>query len=104
MLHENGKATGVIYVDVNTGEEFEQPADVVVLTSYTLNNTRLLLHSEIGEPYNPVTGEGVIGRNYCYQLLAGVTGFFEVEKLITLWGVVALGATVVDFNGDNLDA
>src|SRR5690625_5444722 len=43
ILHENGKARGVIYVDVKTGEEFEQPADVVVLTSYTLNNTRLLL-------------------------------------------------------------
>lgn len=103
ILHENGKATGVIYVDVKTGEEFEQPADVVVLTSYTLNNTRLLLHSEIGEPYNPDTGEGVIGRNYCYQILAGATGFFEDEKFNTFMGAGALGATVDDFNGDNFD-
>src|SRR5690625_7207731 len=78
-------------------------ADVVVLTSYTLNNTRLLLHSEIGEPYNPDTGKGVIGRNYCYQILAGATGFFEEEKFNTFMGAGALGATVDDYNGDNLD-
>src|SRR5699024_7226537 len=103
ILHENGKATGVIYVDVITGEEFEQPAHVVVLTSYTVNNTRLLLHSEIGETYNPDTGEGVIGRNYCYQILAGATGFFEDEKFNTFMCAGALGATVDDFNGDNFD-
>src|SRR5699024_11755374 len=73
ILHENGKATGVIYVDVKTGEEFEQTADVVVLTSYTLNNTRLLLHLEIGEPYNPDTSYCVIDRNYCYLLLVVAT-------------------------------
>src|SRR5699024_2569021 len=89
----------VIPTAEKTGKEFEQPADVVVLTSYTLNNTRLLLHSEIGEPYNPDTGEGVIGRNYCYQILAGATGFFEDEKFNTFMGAGALGATVDDFNG-----
>lgn len=31
VLHENGKATGVMYVDLRTGIEYIQPADVVVL-------------------------------------------------------------------------
>src|SRR5690625_3719244 len=103
ILHEDGKATGVRYVDVKTGEEFDQPADVVILTSYVLNNTRLLLESELGKPYDPETKEGVIGKNYCYQITPGATGFFEEEKFNTFMGAGALGATVDDFNGDNFD-
>lgn len=103
ILHEDGKATGVKYIDVKTGEEFEQPADVVSVNSYTFNNTRLLLHSKIGEPYDPDTKTGVIGKNYCYQLMAGASGFFENEKFNTFMGAGALGATVDDYNGDNFD-
>ncbi|WP_010648010.1 GMC family oxidoreductase [Oceanobacillus massiliensis] len=104
ILHDDsGTATGVRYVDVKSGEEFEQPADVVVLTSYVMNNTRLLLQSKLGRPYNPETGEGVIGKNYCYQILGGATGYFEDEKFNTFMGAGALGATVDDFNGDNFD-
>jgi len=103
ILHDGEKATGVKYIDVVSGEEFEQPADVVVLTSYVLNNTRLLLQSEIGKPYDPEKQEGVIGKNYCYQINAGATGFFENDKFNTFMGAGALGATVDDFNGDNFD-
>lgn len=103
ILHDDNKATGVRYVDVKTGEEFIQPADVVVLTSYVLNNTRLLLLSELGKPYDPKSNTGVIGKNYCYQIMAGATGFFEDEKFNTFMGAGALGATVDDYNGDNFD-
>ncbi|WP_175615405.1 GMC family oxidoreductase [Piscibacillus halophilus] len=103
IIQEGGKATGVRYVDVLSGEEFIQPADVVVLTSYVLNNTRLLLQSNIGQPYNPETGEGVIGKNYCYQILPGAAGFFEEKKFNTFMGAGSLGATVDDYNGDNFD-
>ncbi len=103
VIHENERATGVRYVDVKTGEEFEQPADVVILTSYVMNNSRLLLQSEIGRPYDPETKKGVIGKNYCYQINAGATGFFKDEKFNTFMGAGALGATVDDFNGDNFD-
>ncbi|QTM99554.1 GMC family oxidoreductase [Sediminibacillus dalangtanensis] len=103
ILHDGNRATGVRYVDVQTGEEFEQPADIVVLTSYVMNNTRLLLQSELGQPYDPETGNGVIGKNYCYQILPGATGFFEEEKFNTYMGAGALGASVDDYNGDNFD-
>ena len=103
ILHEDGRASGVRYVDLKSGEEFIQPADVVVLTSYTLNNTRLLLQSELGVPYDPDTGDGVIGKNYCYQMMAGATGFFEDDKFNTFMGAGALGASVDDYNGDNFN-
>ena len=42
------RARGVTYLDDN-GEEVFQPAELVFLASWTLNNTRLLLLSGIGE-------------------------------------------------------
>ncbi|RPF55310.1 GMC family oxidoreductase [Aquisalibacillus elongatus] len=103
VIQEGGKATGVRFVDTVSGEEFIQPADVVVLTSYVLNNTRLLLQSNIGQPYNPENGQGVVGKNYCYQILPGAAGFFEDQKFNTYMGAGSLGATVDDYNGDNFD-
>ncbi|HEY5521979.1 MAG TPA: GMC family oxidoreductase, partial [Desulfuromonadaceae bacterium] len=67
-LDSQGKrATGVTYIDAQ-GRTVYQPADLVVLCAYQLNNTRLLLLSGIGKPYNPATGQGVVGRNYAYQM------------------------------------
>ncbi len=103
ILHDGEKATGVKYVDVLSGEEYIQPAEVVVLTSYTMNNTRLLLHSKLGRPYDPDSGTGVIGKNYCYQIMVGVTGFYEDEQFNTFMGAGALAQAIDDLNGDNFD-
>ena len=55
-LTVDGKmATGVTYVDAN-GEEWEQPADLVLVCAYALFNVRLLLLSGIGKPYDPASG------------------------------------------------
>ena len=52
-LSGDGKmATGVTYVDAS-GEEWEQPADLVLVCAYSLFNVRLLLLSGIGKPYDP---------------------------------------------------
>lgn len=104
VLHDDGKATGVLYIDLNSGEEFEQPADLVVLTSYTFNNSKLLLLSEIGQPYDPETGEGVIGKNFTdHHTMPGATGFFENNKFNRYIGAGALNMIVGDFNADNFD-
>ncbi|WP_404452313.1 GMC family oxidoreductase [Virgibacillus necropolis] len=104
VLHNGEKATGVLYTDVTTGEEIEQPADVVVLTSYVFNNARLLLNSKIGRPYNPSNGTGVIGKNYAYQVVkGGATGYFDDQKFNNFAGAGALGMVMDDFNGDNFD-
>ena len=46
------KATGVAYVNMLTGEEIEQPADLVILAAYGLSNVHLMLLSGIGKPYD----------------------------------------------------
>jgi gluconate 2-dehydrogenase alpha chain len=97
------KATGVAYVDLGTGEEIEQPADLVCLTSYTFNNVRLMLLSGIGPPYDPPSGRGVVGRSYSYQGGAGATLFFDDKTFNTFMGTGAVGIVIDDFNGDNFD-
>lgn len=102
IVKEDGEVTGVRFVDTRTHEEFIQPADVVVITSHTTNNTKLLLHSELGTPYDPETGEGAVGKNYCLHITPSVTGFFDKEYNLSM-GAGALGVTVDDFNNDNFD-
>lgn len=107
VIHENGKATGVLYVDTRTGMEYEQPADIVVLGGYSLSNTKLMLLSEIGEPYDPKTKKGVIGKNSAgFQLGTpggSARGFFENEKFNLAMGAGSLGGTFSDLDSDNLD-
>ncbi|MCM3388444.1 GMC family oxidoreductase [Ureibacillus chungkukjangi] len=104
ILHEGNRATGVRFVDTQSGEEFIQPAEVVAVTSYVLNNVRLLLQSGIGKPYDPKTGTGVIGKNYAYQnMCASTTGFFEEREFNVYAGAGSLGMTLDEFNGDNFD-
>src|SRR5699024_9839460 len=79
ILKEGNKTTGVKYVDTQTGEEFIQPAEVVVLTSFVLNNAKLLMPSDIGEQYDPETGKGTLGKNYSYQIEQEASGFFDEQ-------------------------
>ncbi|WP_203340520.1 GMC family oxidoreductase [Planococcus beijingensis] len=102
IMKEGDRVTGVRYFDTETFEEFIQPANVVVLTSYMMNNAKLLMVSQIGEQYDPETGRGTLGKNYAYQILPGASGFFD-EQMNTFMGAGALGMTVDDFNGDSFD-
>ncbi|WP_298832821.1 GMC family oxidoreductase [uncultured Planococcus sp.] len=102
VMKEGDRVTGVRYYDTVTFEEFIQPANVVVLTSYVLNNAKLLMVSDIGQQYDPETGQGTLGKNYAYQILPGASGFFD-EQMNTFMGAGALGMSVDDFNGDAFD-
>ena len=96
------RARGVTYIDSN-GEEVFQPAELVVLASWTLNNTRLLLLSGLGEPYNPATGKGNIGRNLTHQvLISAATVFFE-KPMNRFMGAGGAGAFMADFDADVFD-
>ncbi len=102
-LAPDGKqATGVTYVDA-AGEEFEQPADLVIVCAYAIFNVRLLLLSGIGKPYDPQRNEGVVGRNYAYQCGAGATGFFEDTKFNPFAGAGSNATAADDYNSDNFD-
>ncbi|AMN40432.1 GMC family oxidoreductase [Rhodoplanes sp. Z2-YC6860] len=97
-------ATGVTFVDTS-GEEWEQPADLVILSAYSLFNVQLLLHSGIGQPYDPEKNTGVIGRNFTHQTISSVNGFFDHTKYNFNPFVASgsIGMCVDEFNGDNFD-
>jgi len=99
---ERKRAVSVTYVD-SRGREFEQPAELVLLTSYVLNNARLMLLSGIGRPYDPVANTGTVGRNYAYQTPSSVTLFFEDRNFNSFMGAGGLGLAIDEFNGDNFD-
>ena len=104
-LDNTGKrATGVTYVN-SSGEEFEQPADLVLLCAFQLFNVQLLLLSGIGTPYDPQTGQGQIGRNFTHQTMSTAVGFFDKDKYNFNPFVAsgAIGMCVDEFNGDNFD-
>jgi gluconate 2-dehydrogenase alpha chain len=103
-LDSTGKrATGVTYVD-GAGREFEQPAEIVFITAFPLNNVRTLLLSGIGKPYDSRTGEGVVGRNYSYQTTGGPTVFMDESININpFMSSGAPGTMIDDFSGDNFD-
>lgn len=92
------RATGVTYVNLLNGEELEQPAGMVILAAYGLNNAALLMWSGIGEVYDPRTGEGLVGKNYCYQTGTGATLFFEDKFFNPFMATGSWGQNIDDFN------
>ena len=96
------KVRGVVYIDRETGEELEQPAEMVVLCAYPFNNVALMLGAGIGEPYDPATGKGVVGKNFCLQVIVNVPIFVE-DEINPFIGTGVKPAAIDDFQGDNFD-
>jgi gluconate 2-dehydrogenase alpha chain len=102
IVVEGGQARGVEYID-STGEANFQPASLVLLGTWTLNNTRLLLLSKIGEPYDPAPGKGTVGRNLTHQIsIPAVTMFFD-KPLNRFMGAGSAGIAISDYDGDVFD-
>ncbi|MGH9356568.1 MAG: GMC family oxidoreductase [Terriglobia bacterium] len=99
--HHGRVARGVVYADAS-GEEIFQPSELVVLASWTFNNTRLLLLSGVEEAYNPATGKGTVGRNLTHQVTGGGTLFFD-QPLNRFMGSGSAAVFMSDFNGDLFD-
>jgi gluconate 2-dehydrogenase alpha chain len=100
VAHRDGHATGVEYVDAS-GEAVFQPADAVVLAAFTLNNVKLLALSKIGEPYDPETGRGTLGKNLTHQVSGAAMRVFFDQPLNGFMGSGALGTMISDFDGDH---
>ena len=101
VVHRDGKAEGVSYTD-GAGKEMVQPAEVVVLSSSTINNTRLLLLSGIGNPYDSVTGTGTLGKNLTHHANLQLPLFFD-KPLKLFMGTGGLGYAIGEFAGDVSD-
>ncbi|MCD9160470.1 GMC family oxidoreductase, partial [Escherichia coli] len=55
-------------------------------------------------PYNPITNEGVVGRNFAYQNISTIKAFFNKDIFTnTFIGAGGAGVGVDDFNADNFD-
>ncbi len=105
MIGEDGLATGLRYIDLETNEEHEQPADIVVLSGYTLTNVRMLLLSKSDQhPDGVGNSHGMVGRNYTYQLLRSpASGLFEGTRLNSYMGSAGVKQLIEEYNGDNFD-
>jgi gluconate 2-dehydrogenase alpha chain len=94
--------TGVRYLDLLTGREHEQPADVVVLAAFTMSNTHLLLSSRIGRPTTRSAGTAWWARTSATRSMPG--SIFMKERWFNPF--LATGSTqmcIDDFNNDNFD-
>ena len=101
IIHRNGHAEAVQYMN-EKGEEAIQPAKLVILSSFTPNNVRLLLLSKIGTPYDPLTGEGTLGRNFCHQMSGGGGGVIVYkEPMNSFMSAGGQGMAFSDFDGFN---
>jgi gluconate 2-dehydrogenase alpha chain len=97
-------ATGVTYIDAHGREHF-QPADVVVVSAFTLENNRMLLLSRSKAHPNGIGNDrGRVGKNYTYQIYPPpITGVWEGEKLNQYMGNTATIKIIYDYNADNFD-
>jgi gluconate 2-dehydrogenase alpha chain len=98
----SGRVTGVVYV--KGGLEYFQPADVVLLASYTYENVRLLLQSKSRAfPSGLSNNGGQVGRHYFSHFQsAGVAALFPFD-LNNWYGLPAQGVAVDNWADDNFD-
>lgn len=97
-----GRASGVTYL--RNGQAFFQPAKVVLLASFTYENSRLLLLSRSRAfPNGLSNNHGQVGRHYfSHHQGAPVTALFPFN--VGAWyGLPAQGVAVDDFADDNFD-
>jgi choline dehydrogenase-like flavoprotein len=67
----DGRATGVVYVDRQTGLRYQQDADVVVVAANGVGTPRLLLLSESAQhPHGLANSSDQVGRNLMHHGLA----------------------------------
>jgi len=97
----DGHVTGVTYL--HDGKEYFQPARVVLLASYTYENSRLLLLSKSKTYPNGLSNNrGQVGRHYFGHWQSGVSAVFPYD--INVWyGTPAQASAVDDWADDNYD-
>jgi gluconate 2-dehydrogenase alpha chain len=99
IIHRDGRAAGVTYMDEH-GEEVMQPAGVVILSAWATHNVRLLMLSKIGELYDPVTNKGLLGKNLTHQVITSTRAWLVTkERMNGFMNNSGLGYRISDFDG-----
>lgn len=103
LSNDKGQVTGVQYLD-DKGQEQEQPAGLVILSSYIYENVRmLLLSTSSAYPKGLANNNGQVGKNYMSHAYVGTYGFFPGKKLNLYSGTTGQATAMDDLNGDNFD-
>ena len=98
----NGRVTGVNYL--KDGKEYFQPARVVLLASYTYENTRLLLLSRSeAYPQGLSNHHGQVGKHYFAHFQGGGVAALFPFDLNVWYGTPAQSMVVDDWADDNYD-
>ena len=99
--NNDGRVTGVTYL--RNGEEYFQPAKVVLLGAYTYENVRLLLLSKSARYANGLSNNhGQVGRHYFSHQMGAVSALFPFD-LNTWYGAIAQGVVIDEWADDNFD-
>ena len=76
---KTGKASGVAFIDAETGKTYEAKAKVVVVAASTLESARLLLLSKSNAHPNGIgNSSGHVGHNFCEHIMGPhITGLVK---------------------------
>ena len=103
LSNDTGQVTGVQYLD-GEGVLQEQPAGVVILSTYVYENNRLLLLSRSDFYRNGLSNNGGnVGKWYMAHSYGGPYGLFPGHNFNILSGTGSQAVALDDFNGDNFD-
>jgi gluconate 2-dehydrogenase alpha chain len=97
-----GRVTGVTYL--KGGEEYFQPAQVVLLAGYTYENVRMLLLSKSRAfPNGLSNNRGQVGRHYFSHFTSMTVSALFPFNLNAWYGLPAQGVAVDNWADDNFD-
>lgn len=101
-IDKNGRVSGVNYL--KNGQEYFQPADVVLMASHLYENVRLLLFSKSqAYPNGLSNNHGQVGKHYSsHNLIGGVSALFPFS-LNTWYGTTSQGVGIDNWADDNFD-
>jgi gluconate 2-dehydrogenase alpha chain len=101
-VDSNGRVAGVNYL--KGGQEYFQPADVVLVASYAYENVRLLLLSK-SKPYpNGLSNNhGQVGKHYFSHNQGGAVSALFPFNLNNWYGTPAQGIAIDNWADDNFD-
>ena len=96
-VDNNGKLTGVIYVD-SKGTQYFQEAGKVILACNGIGTPRILLNSKSKKfPNGLANSSGLVGKNLMYHPYASATGLFNENDINYTLGPLANIIIVQEF-------